>query len=379
MNDIARVASSPSFSPQGFENINADLAAQLQQQIQTDPKKVLQEITDLAGTLQTGMGQSGGNRITNANGAPQIDGVSLNFSPEDMAAALLVLQGKTQEAQLQTAKEGIKTNAQKQEAQNAKAMEKIKEWIKNSEDAAAKQKVNGVLGWFKKIFAVVASVFAVAAAAVATYATGGAAAPILALAMLSLASSTVSLASEISKACGGPDFDFVAEWMDPATMVGKGVGELAKLFGADEQQAAIVSAVFAVATTIAITAASVVLSGGATAASEIGKIAKLALDIGRAGQAIAGVATGLTQAAQGGVGIATAVNVRDASLAQADKKKIDALITMLQQQMEENREEIKKVMDEMMEGMNIVSQMINSAGQSRAQITSNLTGRGATI
>lgn len=162
-------------------------------------------------------------------------------------------------------------------------------------------------------------------------------------------------------------------------MVGKGVGELAKLFGADEQQAAIVSAVFAVATTIAITAASVVLSGGATAASEIGKIAKLALDIGRAGQAIAGVATGLTQAAQGGVGIATAVNVRDASLAQADKKKIDALITMLQQQMEENREEIKKVMDEMMEGMNIVSQMINSAGQSRAQITSNLTGRGATI
>src|SRR5690606_857600 len=139
--------------------------------------------------------------------------------------------------------------------------------------------------WFKKIFSVVAAAFAVVAAAVATAATGGTAAPLLALAVLSLASATVSLASEISKACGGPDFDHVASWMDPATLVGKGVGKLAEAFGADEQQVAIVSATFAVLTTIAITAASVVLSGGATAAGEMSKIAKLALDVGRAGQA----------------------------------------------------------------------------------------------
>lgn len=380
MNDsIARVSSGPSLPMQGFESLNADLAAQLQQHIQSDPSKVMQEITQLAGTLQAGQTRSGGNNVSNANGAPQIDGVSLSFSAEDMAAALLVLQGKTQEAQLRTAKEGIETNSQKQKIQNEKAMAKIQEWIKNCEDAAAKQKAGGILGWFKKIFAVVASVFAVVAAAVATYATGGAAAPLLALAMLSLASATVSLASEISKACGGPDFDFVAEWMDPATMIGKGMGELAKAFGADEQQAAIVSATFAVVATIAITAASVVLSGGTSAVGELGKIAKLALDIGRAGQAIVGVATGLTTVAQGGVNIAAAADVRDASLAQADKKKIDALIAMLQQQMEENREEMKKVLDEMMEGMNIVSQMINSAGQSRAQINANLTGRGQII
>ncbi len=380
MNDTSiRPSSGAPLPPQGFDSLDASLATQLQQRIQADPNKVMQEITQLAGTLQSGAGRSGGGNVTNSNGAPQIDGVSLSFSPEDMAAALLVLQGKTQEAQLKTAKEGIETNSIKQKAQNEKAMAKIQEWIKKCEDAAAKEKAGGILGWFKKIFAVIASVFAVVAAAVATAATGGAAAPILALAMLSLASATVSLASEISKAAGGPDFDHVAGWMDPASLVGKGMGELAKAFGADEQQAAIVSATFAVVTTIAITAAAVVLTGGASAAGDIGKIADLALKVGRAGQAIAGVATGLTEAAHGGVNIAAAHDTRSAALAQADKKKIDAIIAMLQQQMEENRTEMKKVLDEMMEGMNIVSQMINAAGQSRAQISSNLTGRGQII
>ncbi len=384
MNDsIARLSSGPALPPQPqtqmLDSLNASLATQLQGRIQADPNKVMQEISQLAGTLQSGAGRSGGGNVTNANGAPQIDGVSLNFSAEDMAAALLVLQGKTQEAQLKTAKEGIETNSQKQKVQNERAMAKLQEWIKNCQDAAAKEKVGGVLGWFKKIFAVVAAVFAVVAAAVATYATGGAAAPLLALAVLSLASSTVSLASEISKAAGGPDFDHVAQWMDPATLVGKGMAELAKAFGADEQQAAIVSVTFALVTTLAITAASVVLSGGTTAAGELGKIAKLALDVSRAGQLIVGAATGATDVARGSVGIAAAHDTRDAALAQADKKKIDALIAVLQQRMEENREEMKKVLDEMMEGMNIVSQMINASGQSRAQINANLVGRGQII
>ena len=41
--------------------------------------------------------------------------------------------------------------------------------------------------------------------------------------------------------------------------------------------------------------------------------------------------------------------------------------------MEDDREDVKKVLNEMMEGMNIVSQMIASAGQSRAQLTANLS------
>ncbi|MNW19730.1 hypothetical protein D3C71_2198490 [compost metagenome] len=55
------------------------------------------------------------------------------------------------------------------------------------------------------------------------------------------------------------------------------------------------------------------------------------------------------------------------------------MIAKLQQQMEGDREDIKKVMDEIMEGMNIVSQMITSAHENRSQISARMTGKGMTI
>ncbi|WP_428000745.1 type III secretion system translocon subunit SctE [Acidovorax sp.] len=379
MNDITRIQGGASYTGFQGNDLGAAITDQLQQaKLDQTQMQTLQELTKLAGVLQAGQtgSTSGGNSITNANGAPQLDGVTVNFSAEDMAAALLVLQGKTQEAQLSTAKEGITTNKKKLEDQNKKSMDKINEWIKKCEDASAKQKAGGILGWFQKIFTAVAAAFAVVAAAVATAATGGAAAPLLALAVLGLASSIVSIASEIDKAQGGKGFDSVAGWMDPGSLIGKGFGELAKAFGANEEQAAIVSATFAVVGSIAIMAASIALTGGASAMSEVQKII---LTAGRIGQAVAGIAAGTTQAAKGGVDIAVAHDEKQASLIQADKKGIDAIIAKLQKAMEEDREEIKKVMDQMMEGMNIVSQMINSAGESRAQISANLSGRAQTI
>ncbi|RYF38779.1 MAG: hypothetical protein EOO27_50260, partial [Comamonadaceae bacterium] len=333
---------------------------------------------DLAGTIKTlnPQGSTGGNSIVNGNGAPQLDGVTVNFSAEDMAATLLVLQGKTQEAQLSTAKEGINTNKKKLEDQNQRATDKINDWIKKCEEASAKEKAGGVLNWFKKIAGAIAAAFAVVAAAVATVATGGAAAPLLALAVLALASSAVDIASEVDKANGGKGFDHVTQWMDPGSIIGKGMGELAKAFGASDEQAAIVSATFAVVATIAIMAASIALTGGASAVSDV---QKMILTAARVGQAVAGVVAGATTAAKGGVDIAVAHDQRDATLIQADKKKIDAIIAKLQKQMDEDRDEIKKVLDQMMEGMNIVSKMINSAGESRAQISSNLSGKAQTI
>jgi len=378
MTDITRIQGAPTYTPSQGGDLSAAMTDRLQQ-AKLDPSQTLKELTNLTAVLQLaqpGMTGSGGNSITNANGAPQIDGVTMNFSAEDMAAALLVLQGKTQEAQLATAKEGVTTNKKKMEEKNKQAMDKINDWIKKCEDAASKQKAGGILGWFQKIFTAVAAVFAVVAAAVATAATGGAAAPLLALAVLGLATSIVSIASEVDKANGGKGFDDVAGWMDPASLIGKGFGELAKAFGADEQQAAIVSATFAVVATIALVAASVALTGGASAMSDM---QKLVLTASRIGQAVAGIAGGVTQAAKGGVDIAVAYDEKQASLIQADKKGIDAILAKMQKQMEEDREEIKKVMDQMMEGMNIVSQMIASAGESRAQISANLSGRAQTI
>lgn len=360
-----------------FSGTEQGAAVQDPQQKVLDALKAIRELH--APALGTDKAADNGSLVSNANGAPQLGGITLNFSPDDLAAALLTLQGKTQEAQLTTAKEGLITNSKKLEDQKQSSLNKIKEWTDKCKAADAKAKAGGVLGWFKKIFTAVAAVFAVAVAAIAAVATGGAAAPLLALAVLGLASAITSIASDINKAMGGKGFDHVLQWMDPSSLVGRGMAELAKALGANDEQAAIVSAVFAVATTLAIIAASVVLTGGSGAGSALDGLSKTITTASRIGQAVVGVAGGVTQAAQGGINVAVAYDQRDAAVIQSDKKNIDAIIAKLQQQMEEGREDIKKVMDEIMEGMNIVSQMINASDASRTQITANMTGKGHSI
>lgn len=360
-----------------FSGTDSGAAVQGPQQKVLDALQAIKELHVPA--LGIGKAPANGSLVSNANGAPQLGGITLNFSPDDLAAALLTLQSKTQEAQLTTAKEGLVTNSKKLEDQKQRSLDKIKDWVDKCKAADAKAKAGGILGWFKKIFTAVAAVFAVAVAAIATVATGGAAAPLLALAVLGLASAITSIASDIDKARGGKGFDHVLQWMDPGSLVGKGMAELAKAMGASDEQAAIVSAVFAVATTLAIIVASVVLTGGTSAGSALEGLSKTIMTASRIGQAVVGVAGGVTQVAQGGINIAVAHDQRDAAVIQSDKKKIDAIIVKLQQQMEEGREDIKKVMDEIMEGMNIVSQMINASDASRSQITANMTGKGHSI
>lgn len=379
-----------------------------------DSAKMLSELAKLSATLQA-QNPSGVPGVTTPGGAPAIDGVQINFSPEDMAAALLVLQGKTQEAQLTTAKEGLTTNKKKLEEKNKQAMDKINDWIKKCEEAESKSKAGGIFGWITKIAGFVAAALAVAVAAVATVATGGAAAPLLALAVIGLVGATISLASQISQAAGGPALELStlmsklcttvlmacgvpkdkaeqagkmmsgmigllsgAVLVDPA-FAGQAFGGFAELVGADAMQAAIVTGVFTAVATIAVAAVMIIASGGTNAGAAIDGIAKTVMTAAKIGQAVAGITSGAAAVAQGGIGIAQAYDERDAANIQADKKLVDAIIAKLQKQMEEDREQIKKVMEEMMEGMNIVSQMIAGAAQSRSQITSNLAGKGQTI
>jgi transloator len=379
-----------------------------------DSVKLLQEMSKMAASLQA-QSPNGVSGVSNSNGAPAIDGVNLDFSPEDMAAALLVLQSKTQEAQLGTAREGLVTSKKKLEEKNQQAMDKINDWIKKCEEAAAKAKSAGIFGWITKIAGFLAAALAVVVAAVATAATGGAAAPLLALAVIGMVGATISLASQISQEAGGPPLELSSlmsklctkvleacgvpkedaeKWggvmsgmagmlsgailVDPA-FAGQFAGGIAQIAGADATQAAIVAGVFTAVASIAITVVMIAATGGAGAGAAIDGMAKTVMTAAKIGQAVAGVTAGASAVAGGGLNISKAIDERDASKIQSDKKMIDAMIAKLQKQMEDDREEIKKVMQEMMDGMNIVSQMINSAGQSRSQITANLSGKGQTI
>jgi hypothetical protein len=399
--------------PPGVDAEQANKLVQSGALANLDATQILAELAKLAATVGTsGKGIPG---VSGSNGAPSIDGVMFDFSAEDMAAALLVLQGKTQDAQLSTAREGLVTNKKKMEEKNAASMKKINEWIKACEDAAAKEKSGGIMGWFKKIGTFIAAALAVVVAVAATAATGGAAGPLLALAVIGLVGATISLASAISQEAGGPALELStltaklctvvleacgvpkdkaeaagkmmsgmaglmtgAVLVDPA-FAGNAFGGFAELVGADAMQVAIVTGVFTAVATIAIAVAMVVATGGASAPSTIASIAGMVKTGAAIAQGAVGLATGAVGVAQGVNKLEIAKDERTANLAQADKKQIDAIIAKLQKQMEDDREEIKKVLDEIMQGMTIVSQMINSAGQSRSQLASGLLGKGQTI
>ena len=358
--------------------------------------------------------------------APAISGVSISFSAEDLAAALLVLQGKTQESQIRTAKEGLEASKNKTQAANEKALNKLVEANEKAKEAAAKQKAMGVLGWIGKIAGFIAAVAAVTVAAIATVATGGAAAPLLAFAVIGLVSASISLASAISQELGGPPLELssllnkaftgmleafgmnsedaakygrliagavgmatLAVLVDPA-LAGDFYAGIALVAGADEMQAAIVATVFTVAATVAIAIASIVLTAGtgtgvavanvATSASKVTDTAVKTMNTAaKITQAVAGMTQAATSISAGGIGIAKAHDERDIENLRADKKEIDAILMKMQQKMEEEREEIRKVIEQIMDGYNVVTQMFSSAAESRQQISANIGGRGAVV
>ena len=53
--------------------------------------------------------------------------------------------------------------------------------------------------------------------------------------------------------------------------------------------------------------------------------------------------------------------------------KIDAKKLMIQKFMEENQDDVKKLVQEIMENATLVSQMINAAGSTRSAINANLS------
>jgi transloator len=390
-----------------------------------DPEVVLDELTRLAGThalgqlsetevaemlaaireLGSSQGKGGLDGITNPNGSPVIDDVQFDFSPEDMAMALQALQGKTQQGQLETAKQGLTMNEIRLSQKHAEALKKLDDMIAKSKEAAEKGKAGDVLGWIGKIAAVVAAGLAVALAV----ATGGLATPLAVLAICGAVGAVVSLASSISQAAGGPALEFssllgkamtaIVKAVDPNMdekkaeamgkliagvafvalavvdpgMIGNIAGGIAGMVNPNDETAIAMAQGIATAVAgLAICIATVVLSGGA----KIGELAKNISDTAVLGMKIAqgtvGIASGAVAVSAGGVRIAKAFDEHDLAKAQSDKTKIDAIITKLMKQMEEDREYIKKVMDEIQEGMTLVSQIIAAGAQSRTQLSTNL-------
>lgn len=346
--------------------------------------------------------------ISNSNGAPSIGDIVLNFSAEDLSAALLVLQGKTQDAQLRTAKEGLGVTRLKMEENHKKALEKIDKWIKKCESAAAKSKLGGIFGWIGKIAAFLASAIATIALAVATPVTGGAAGPLLALAVVGLVGSTMSLASSISQAAGGPALE-ISTLMSKACLVflkavgvpedkleaasrvmagaigfmtgamladpqllGGMLNSVAQLTITDQNKAAIVGAVFSTLACVALSVVTSVATGAAGAGKSIADITKSIPQLAKVAQHVAGAVSAVSSMATAGMGIGATIDEHAAASAQVERKLVAAMLVKLQAQLEEDQELIKKVVQEIQDALIVVSQMIAAAGESRKQIASNI-------
>lgn len=407
----------PSFTPSVMPPLtqSADDAGKSTALQPTPSLDTARPVHDVSAQALPPAGKSGGAQspgaalISNANGAPAIGNVTVQFSAEDMAAVLLTLQGKTQDAQLRTAKEGLGVSRLKMEQQHKKSMEKIDQWIKKCESAASKSKIGKIFGWVSKIATFLASAIATAALAVATPFSAGATAPLLALSVISLVGSTMSLASAISQAAGGPSLEISSlmtkacsaflkmvgvpeDKLEAASRVMAGaiglaagatiladsqvLGNLAagitQLSTNNETTAMIMGAVFSALAGIATAVFTTVATGGAGGAKAVSELTRSIPQAAKVAQHATGAIAGASSLVSGGLNVAVSFDEHAAATAQVDRQKFAALIAKLQAQMEEDHEEIKKVVQQIQEGYSVVSQMIASAGQSRSQITANL-------
>lgn len=351
--------------------------------------------------------------VTNSNGAPKLQEMNINFSAEDLTATLVMLQSKTQDAQMRTASEGIKLNKDKLKTQHEQNMKKITEWADKVEKAAKKSLVSKIFGWVTKVATVVASAIATVALTCATGLTAGAAAPLLALAILGLVGSTMSLASAISQECGGPPLelsalstmackaflgavgvpkdklDAAAQLMggalamglvpgslvlDPAIM-GNLTSGIALLGGASQATAAIIGASFTAAAGIAVAVA----SGFANVGKGVGDAAKSVMETVNVGAKVAqAVAQGTAASAtivSGSLDIAASVDQRQADMAQVDRQKLSAMMVKLQAQMQEESEAIKKLVQQLQDSYSVATQMFAAANENRLQISHNIGQR----
>ena len=370
-------------------------------------KALLDQLVQTLGTQQ-GNASDG---LKNANGAPAIASPLDNISSDDLIDLLQAMRSKSQDQQLATAKTGLDGSRLDAQRNNEAQQKKIQDWIKKCEKADKASLAQKIFGWIGKIFAVIAAAIAVVASVAASPFTGGASLALTALAVVGLVGATMSLADQISKEAGGPEISL-------SNMMTKLVGGLLKACGVPEEKAEQIgkalAGVLAVAAPVALLvepkllgtvasgiaalsgadpdlvskiemgvtiAASVTVGiGMAVAGFQFSKLAGEAVNItAKLTTAIMGAVAqttqGVTAIGQGAAGIAKGVLTADGDKAMADKKALEALMLKINQQMDVQRDDLRKIIQQMEESMQIVSQIMQGTADSMKQITGNIGKR----
>ena len=344
---------------------------------------------------------AGGDGVFNANGAPAL-GFVKSFSMNDMVDLLRVMQSKNQEVQSQTAKEGIQNDLTKRSRTAPRRTRRSKSGSRSARKPSIRARsarssagsARSSPSWPRRC------------SWSWPPADRGPGSPMIALATLALIGSSMALADQISRECGGPEISLtnmvttmvaktleacgvdaetaerigkiaagavaimfpVVLVVDPSMLGAMALG-IAELAGADANQAALAAMIVTIATALTVGIVSGVLTGGASTA---GTAAKIATTIIGASSAII----------QGSMGIAKGANdlkvadlQHDAEYARAEQQKLQAICLELQNRLEQGMEELKKIMEAMDEAVQLVSQMLKDGADSMVQVAANISKR----
>lgn len=403
---------SSNIAPTPQLGIPAGLDAPTQTQALTNTPAMSQTLlTQLEQTLNT-QNQTG-DGVRNALGAPSIAPPIANMSADDLIEMLQDMRSKSQDQQLKTAQKGLEKSRVDAQKNNEAQQKKIEEWVKQCEKEKKAGLLGKIFGWIGKIFAVIAAAIAVVASVVATPFSGGAAAALTALAVVALVSATMSLADQISKEAGGPEISLsnmmtkmvggllkamgvpeekaeqigrtmagalailapAAILVEPQ-LLGTMVQGIAQLAGADQKTTMALTMAFSMAAALTVGIATSVMSFNAAKAVDVAvnTTMKLVTTIATASTQVIG---GATQVAKGATDIAKGVYAEKGEKAMADKKDLEAFMAKLQQTMEDQREELRKIIQQLEEGVQAVGQMMQNSADSMSQITANISKRAA--
>ena len=381
--------------------------------------------------------ESGSDGVTNSNGAPLLP-TTAKMTVSQMMLALTALNSKISQNQSENAMDGIKVDQGKLDKAAADTTQKLKDWIKSSEDAAAAEKKQKTSSWISKIFGAIASVvsFVVAAVALvsavaATIATGGAGLPLLALAVVGVIAAGAAL---VDTACDITNS--VRAGMDPpkeplafgpsaaiATAASNAAYNNAIKDGKSEEEAqqakaakysavymgmSITFSVVAIAASMgaasasAATAASTTAEAGVEMATLGGSVAGAGAGAGATVASTAGsftglgmttaqltqltktastwinVLAGLTKAGAdigvGVYGLQASEDQYDAATARVESKRIEATTAEISAHLQALQDEIKKILEDMQEALKACSDIVSSESTTYQQISGNLGG-----
>lgn len=342
-------------------------------------------------------------------GGTAMPGLPLPLVPCDDPGALAMMvmsvQMRLNNVQALGAKQQVEIAGDQRARRNEKILADTQEAQKRSDAIAKKQ--SPVVKWLTKVAALVGAVIAVASLSAMTIASGGAASPLLGLAILGLVAATMDMASAISQQAGGPPLNLtqglelgfsklmvkfgmsedkamqtaklLTGVVVAATMVGvliapdaigDGIAGLSQLaFHASDAQAAMISGVITAAVSIAISVVMIVAGNTSGTFAAGAKVTELFASVCRWSGNIGQFVSAGNSIAQGGVGISIGVDQRAADLSNADIVDQRAEIVESKQLADRALDDMRKLFESSNNIWKIAAAIVQRTGETQSKLT----------